>query len=68
MIRVDWQFSNGHKWFKEFDSAEEAGQWVRMCQLDTHLSVSYLNVVTIEPGELENSVNLLKGGVVNEQH
>ena len=47
-IRVDWQFSNGHKWFKEFDSAEEAGQWIRMCQLDTHPSVTYLNVVKQE--------------------
>ena len=47
-IRVDWQFSNGHKWFKEFDSSEEAWQWVRLCALDTHPSVTYLNVVEQE--------------------
>jgi hypothetical protein len=68
MVRVDWQFSNGHKWFKEFDSAEAAGQWVRMCQLDTHPSVTYLTRVTWAPGELADSVNILKGGVVYEQH
>ena len=68
MVRIDWQFSNGHKWFKEFDSAEEAGQWVRMSQLDRHPSVTYLNVVTWVPGELGSSVNILKGGVVYEQH
>lgn len=44
-IRVDWQFSNGHEWFKHFASNEEAWEWIRLCALDTHYSVTYLNVV-----------------------
>lgn len=48
MIRIEWQFSNGHQWFKEFETIEQADTWVSMSGLDTHPSVTHLSVTTIE--------------------
>lgn len=64
MVRIDWKFTNGHMWCKEFDSAEDAEQWIKMCALDTHPSVVELNTTTIESDRIWVT-NIIKGGVVN---
>ena len=52
MVRIEWQFSNGHNWFKDFETIEQADTWVSMCGLDTHPSVTHLAVTTMDQDKL----------------
>jgi len=52
MVRIEWQFSNGHNWFKDFETIEQADTWISMSGLDVHPSVTHLAVTTMDQDKL----------------